>query len=81
MKWDGLHSVAIRPKPKKGGRVSSNTEEISGMVDTGVEGSKNAQALPAPYTQRWTCMRGGAKCNKRDSISVFLLCVITCTDK
>jgi len=75
MKWDGLHSVAIRPKPKKGGRVSSNTEEISGMVDTGVEGSKNAQALPAPYTQRWTCMRGGGKVQQEGfHLSVLIMC-------
>jgi len=48
----GVYSIVIRPKPKKGGRVSSNTEEIPERVNTGVEGSNNARALPAAYTQK-----------------------------
>jgi len=58
VKWDGAYSVAIRPKPKKGGKVSSKTEEIPERVDTGVGGSNNARALPATHTQRWTCVGG-----------------------
>jgi len=42
----------IRPKPKKGGRVSSDTEEIPGRVDTGVGGLKNAWTLSAAHTER-----------------------------
>ena len=37
MKWGGVYSVAISPKPKKGGKVSSDPEEIPERVDTGVE--------------------------------------------
>jgi len=68
VKWVGVYSIAIRLKLKKGGRVSSNTEEIPERVNNGVGGSNNAQALPAAHTQRWTCM-GGAKCNKCDITS------------
>ena len=32
MKWGGVYSVEIRPKPKKGERVFSNTEEIPEML-------------------------------------------------
>ena len=47
----------IRPKPKKGGRVSPDTEEIPGRVDTGVGGSNNAQILPAAHPEV-ACKRG-----------------------
>jgi len=40
-------------KPKKGGSVSSDTEEMPERVDTGVGGSNNARALPAAHIQRW----------------------------
>ena len=53
VKWGGVYSVTIRPKPKKGERVSSNSEEIPERVDTGVGGSNNARALPAAHIQRW----------------------------
>ena len=58
MRWGGVYSVEIRPKPKKGGRVSSNTEKIPERMDTDVGGSNNARALHAANTQRWTCMEG-----------------------
>jgi len=41
----------IRLKPKKGGRVSFDTEEIPERVDTGVGGSNNAQVLPAAHPE------------------------------
>ena len=58
MKWGGAYSVAIMPKPKKGGSVSSNTEDIPEGVDTGVWGIEQS-------TGRLSCwhsqvdMRGG----------------------
>ena len=52
MKWSGVYSVAIELKPKKGGRVCSNTEAISERMDTGVGGSNNAQALSAALTHK-----------------------------
>ena len=55
VKWHGVYSVATRPKLKKGGRVSSNTEEIPEMVDTGVGGSSNAQTLSAASPQVDKC--------------------------
>ena len=70
VKWGGVYSVAIRSKSKKGGRVSSNTEDIPERVDTSIGGSNNARALSAALTHRWTCV--GAKCNKGD------LCGIVC---
>jgi len=51
------------PKPKRRGKVSSNTEEIPERVNTGVGGSNNARALPAAHTQRWTFM--GSKVQQR----------------
>jgi len=36
VKWGGVYSVAIRSKSKKGGRVSSNTEDIPERVDTSI---------------------------------------------
>jgi len=66
----GCYSVPIRPKPRKAGTVSFNTEDIPERVDTGVGGSNNAQTLSAALTHRWTCV--GAKCNKGD------LCGIVC---
>jgi len=40
----------------KGGQTSPDTEDTLKRVDTGVEGSKNAQTLPAAPTLRRTCM-------------------------
>jgi len=59
VKWNGVYSVAIRSKPKKGGRVSPDTEEIPEKVDTGVGGSKNAQALRAAHPE--VDMHGGGQ--------------------
>jgi len=58
VKWGGVYSFAIGPRPKKGGRVSSDTEELPERVDTGVGGSNNARALPVAHTLRWTSMEG-----------------------
>ena len=59
--WSG---VVTRSKPKKGGRVSSNTEDIPERVDTGIEGSNNTQALCCSHP-RWKRM--GAKCHTDDT--------------
>jgi len=55
------------PKPKKGRRVSSNTEGIPERVDVGVEGSNNARPLSATHTQRWSCM--GDRVQQRNQLS------------
>ena len=45
--------------------ILPNTEEIPERVDTRVEGSNNARALPAAHTQRWTLdMHGGQSASK-----------------
>jgi len=56
VEWGGVHCVAIRPKPKKGGKMSSDAEDIPEKVDTGVRESYNAQVLPAALTLWWTCV-------------------------
>ena len=62
MKWGGVYSVAIRPKPKRREEVSSDTEKIPERVDTGIGGSNNAQALPAAYLE--VDMHGGKSATK-----------------
>ena len=57
-----VYSVAIRPKPKKGGKVSSNVEDMKGYRHWA---SNNAKALSATLTLMWICVR--AKCNTYDS--------------
>jgi len=39
VKWGGVCSVVIRPKPEEGGTVCSITEDLPESVDTGVGGS------------------------------------------
>jgi len=41
VKWGGVYSFAIGPRPKKGGWVSSDVEDIPEKVDTSVGGSNN----------------------------------------
>jgi len=65
------NSVAIRPKPQKGGRVFSDAEYIPARVDIAVGGSNNVHALSAALTRRWTCV--GAKYNTDDYISVPII--------
>ena len=43
--------MCIRDRPKKGGKVSSDAKEIPERLDTGVEGSNNAQVLPAAHPE------------------------------
>ena len=62
VKWGGIYSIAISPKPKKVGRFFLTlklyrAEEIPERVDTSLGGSNNAQALPGGHA-------GGTKCNK-----------------
>jgi len=71
-----LFSVAIKPKPKKGGSVSSNTGEIPEMLVTGVEGS-------TCWSHPQVDMHGGKVQQRRFHLIVLITCdyVYTCTDK
>ena len=53
----GVYSAAIRPKPKKGGRIFSDAEDIPERGgDASIGSSKKVQILSAAVTFWWTCV-------------------------
>jgi len=41
VKWGHIYSFAMRLKPKKGGRISSDAEDVPERVDTSIGVSNN----------------------------------------